>query len=58
MGQDLHTPLEQLELSKLKEQLDLAVLRISDRELLEKKAQRLLDLERNNLSFAKELLNL
>lgn len=58
VGQDLHTPLEQLELSKLKEQLDLAVLRISDRDLLEKKAQRLLDLERNNLSFAKELLNL
>lgn len=58
VGQDLHTPLDQLDLSKLKEQLDQAVLRISDRELLEKKTQRLLDLERNNLLLAKELLNL
>lgn len=58
VGQDLHTPLEALEFSTLKAQLDQAVLRISDRALLEEKAQRLLDLERNNLSHAKELLNL
>ena len=58
VGQDLHTPLEQLESSALKAQLDQAVARINDRALLEEKAQRLLDLERNNLSCAKDLLNL
>lgn len=58
VGQDLHTPLEQLEAARLKAHLDQAVARISDRALLEEKAQRLLALERNNLSCAKELLNL
>ncbi len=58
VGQDLHTPLEQLELEGLKSHLDQAVQRINDRKLLEEKAQRLLDLERNNILCAKELLNL
>lgn len=57
VGQDLHTPLEELEPDKLKAHLDQAVSRLGDRALLEEKAQQLLDLERNNLLCAKELLN-
>lgn len=58
VGQDLHTPLEELTSDRLRSQLDQAVLRISDRKLLEEKAQRLLTLERGNLQHAKELLDL
>lgn len=58
VGQDLHTPLEELTSDRLRNQLDQAVTRISDRTLLEEKAQRLLALERGNLQYAKELLDL
>lgn len=58
VGQDLHTPLEELTSDRLRSQLDQAVTRISDRKLLEEKAQRLLTLERGNLQHAKELLDL
>jgi len=56
--QDLYMPLEDLEETRLKEQLDAAALRIHDRRLLEEKAARLVELERNNLLCAKELLDL
>lgn len=58
VGQDLHTPLDELTSDRLRSQLDQAVTRISDRKLLEEKAQRLLSLERGNLQHAKELLDL
>ncbi len=55
-GQDLYTPLDQLTIAGLKAQLDAAAARRSDRALLSEKAHRLLELERNNLSYAKQLL--
>ena len=55
--QDLYTPLEQVEADRLKAHLDAAVARAGDRPLLEEKACRLLDLERNNLLCARQLLS-
>lgn len=56
VGQDLYTPLGDLELPRLKDHLDTAAARIHDRKLLEDKAGQLVELERNNLSHAKALL--
>lgn len=54
--QDLYTPLAQVDAARLKAHLDAAVARAEDRPLLEGKARRLLELERNNLLCARELL--
>ncbi len=55
-GQDLYAPLEELTVPGLQGLLDAAVARCGDRELLSEKAHRLLELERNNLDCARQLL--
>ena len=56
VGQDLYAPLASITTDGLRAQLEQAVARRDQRPLLEQKARRLLELEKNNLSAARGLL--
>lgn len=58
VGQDLYLPLDQLELNPLLRMLDQAAHRIGDRARLEADARKLIQLEQENLVWARKLLTM